>query len=532
MKQKVVIIPAVLLAIILIVWVQVTLNGNCLERKNNSGKETDVRLYEEFLDNELELYIDKEMNEILADLSYGEKLSGEDAYTCVNLSELIQKVNAAYLDEDDPRMEYMEYAYLDCCNDNKPELALRFSGLMSADDMKLTMIIVQEEDRLFLRHAFEEWSRNSVVMTYFGYVYTEGSGGAFTGSREEYLIGTDGKAHSVYESVYTYEELTLDDVTLEIFHQTYVINDKTYHVMDEYVKEIENGEAFCAAYEEKYGKLTTPDEMDKLILKRQNSLGVQEKWMQTDNPEWSIVENKCYRDDIKYNDLQSEREREQKQKKALNDSWTLCSQIKGGYFIRSSMALHYNWNYALNAVVADYCNKQQIEDKTFNIIQAEPLDEYLYSITLEACSFDERDICFIVHRDSVLLGLEENTRYVMAADIREGDQATYPLVQNSYDTHLRMISYKEQAKINIAQPYQVNEHGLYSFETDVVYAMNHYLLREHAENDMEWNIDMNSVSMLAGGELNIIRCNSGERKVVMLLDTVNEQYAIIRGIDE
>ena len=175
MKDKFIVIPTLLLAVILVVWFHNVANVNCSgkeiasrqESATTSGQEFVTQLYEKFIDNKLELYIDEEMNAVFASLSYGEKLAGEDAYTCVNLSELIQKVNAAYLEYDDARMEYVEYALIDSCNDNRLELAVRFGGLMPADDMKLTLIIVEEEGSLFLRHAFEEWSRNTAYMNYF-----------------------------------------------------------------------------------------------------------------------------------------------------------------------------------------------------------------------------------------------------------------------------------------------------------------------------------------------------------------------------
>lgn len=540
MKDKFIVIPTLLLAVILVVWFHNVANVNCSgkeiasrqESDTTSGQEFVTQLYEKFIDNKLELYIDEEMNAVFASLSYGEKLAGEDAYTCVNLSELIQKVNAAYLEYDDARMEYVEYALIDSCNDNRLELAVRFGGLMPADDMKLTLIIVEEEGSLFLRHAFEEWSRNTAYMNYFGFVYSEGSSGALSGGYDEYFIGEDGKKLPVYEMEYAYEELTLDHITKEINHSTYVIDGKTYHAMDEEIKETENGEAFCDAYEKNFGKLYTWAEIDELVQKRKIQLGVREEWMQADDPNWQMVENKCYHEFVKYNDLQYERAREQKQEKTLSDSWIICSKTSGYSSVKSSTVLHENWEYALATAVADYRSKQQIKDVTFVITGVESLDDSLYSVTVKDSNLTNREICFIIHHDAVLLELEDYTRYIIAADIREGEMGTYPLYRCSYDTSLTMISYKEQAKVSITQPYAVNGVGLYSFETDAVYAMNHYLLNERADSDMEWNIDINSVSMLAGGNLNMICCSCGEQEIVMLLDTVNEQYAVIKGIDE
>lgn len=188
-------------------------------------------------------------------------------------------------------MERIEYALIDCGNDGKPELALRFYGVSiysMHDSSSVVMIFDCVDGQVELIYAVDAWARSSTDIYPDGYVQGGGSGGASTHYVSEGIIGADGVFRSVYEMCiesgggfyemkpYPYEENGEETLWATFFDCT-MGEEKVYayEIADVQEDVRENIKSYIRENEEYMGvKFLTYEEMDALIDERALSLGV------------------------------------------------------------------------------------------------------------------------------------------------------------------------------------------------------------------------------------------------------------------
>lgn len=198
-------------------------------------------------------------------------------------------------------MERIEYALIDCGNDGKPELAVRFFGVslyVAHDDSSVTMIFDCVDGQMELIYAADSWARSRKDIYPDGYIVSGGSGGAGTHYVSEGIIGADGVFQSVYEMCiesgggfygimkpYPYEE---NGTCYADFYECTMGEEKVYaYWIDEDVQESvrEGIKSYIKENEEYMGvKFLTPEQLDGLIDGRALSLGVTKEMRE--RPSW------------------------------------------------------------------------------------------------------------------------------------------------------------------------------------------------------------------------------------------------------
>lgn len=181
------------------------------DNNSNTAKSGAEKSYQAFLDGKRRLYIEDDILEVLSELQYGSELESL-CQTGVYMEDILTQLNPAYMEyEDDPRISHIEYTYLDCGNDGNKELAVKFDASTLVDDTQIVFIIVYENGKLYLRHAYETWVRNRTDLDYYGYMKREGSGG-LSGDYEEAYLDKSGRKMTVY--IWDYNLDTIDDEEL------------------------------------------------------------------------------------------------------------------------------------------------------------------------------------------------------------------------------------------------------------------------------------------------------------------------------
>lgn len=522
------------------------------EDKTALENEKALNAYEEFLDGTRKVYIEAETQKELENV-IGSELNINSSGAL--LQDLLNEINNIYFEiyEKEPqyRMESVEYAYLDCFHDGKQELAIRFNDLVPYDYLSLTAIIVFENDELFLRHAFEAWSRCLVDLNYYGYVTEWGSGGAFAHSYEEYLIDKNGRKLSIYDAEFYWDSIEDAELSMQMFDiddfyvtkQEYTINEKTYlnfFTDNETISE-ETWKEFCDLYSLKHETIYTDDEIDELIHKRENEIGIDNEWKTAIPPEWKSLENNLYSEYIKEIELfESRKTRQKESSSVLKDKWIAIgaepydhdADINSGCF-----DMNYTWIWAIEEILEDYGSNADILDGKWTLERIIYYGDNIFAATVH-CEEPEREICFLINSEAINMGMPGYIEYIVAVDYQYNDEGAISLDTRSYDTMLNWTSYKEQAKVNVNQAYTIrgSEAGLYDgiggFDHQGIYAMNQYLKDKNAATYKIWTLDTNAVCPIAGGSLVIISYTYGNQQVVMVLDNKNEKFAIVKGLDE
>ncbi|MBO4457455.1 MAG: hypothetical protein J5802_07035 [Butyrivibrio sp.] len=159
-------------------------------------------VYESFLKNEITVHIDTE-----GDAGYYifQRNYEEDVVT---FQELVQTLVESVQNNNggakvDMKSVGIRYAYIDCGNDGAEELALEIRIPTNVEETVEYFVIKDNDGPLEVVYTDEGWSRSNIHINRFGYVYTDGSGGANTGSYGKGFIGADGKWHYIYTAVAT-----------------------------------------------------------------------------------------------------------------------------------------------------------------------------------------------------------------------------------------------------------------------------------------------------------------------------------------
>lgn len=528
------------------------------------------RAYQEFLDGYRKVHIDMDGEKYYH--AFGTRKPDSDML----LRDILQRSSSMYdvHDEEWQWLRTVRYAYLDCGADGKRELAIQYRDSETIDDMRTTFIVVYEDGELYLRHAYESWSRYNVYLSYYGYLDAYGSGGAYNSSHSEAVLDKNGREQFLYELYYdgARTDHVEEDLGEHIFgekpamfcHMVYSIGEDVYTRLEpnEDVDE-RKWRQFYELYEEKNGRLYTGEEIQGLIGQRKGELGIRDIQLSEDEPEWMMLENPIYQDLVREIALsESRRRRREEGGSILSDLWIACGPklpgnkvwetagdgIGGDAVISlayTDFSLGISFRSMIRDVLSDYCNRSGIPEAEWTIVKAVSFGEGLYAVTVQRPCIEEtgqkkREICFLINSEAMDLGMEEYTEYIVAVDFRydsEGDLRYGVSDKMSYNTMLDWTSYMEQASWNAENPYTLSCNGEVMFDDSFLLysvrpALNKYLRTQREDTTKEWVMDINEVCPVGDGRLVICRFVCEDKEIVMALDGMNKYSAVVRGLGE
>lgn len=165
--------------------------------------ETEMEAYQAFLNGECGI--------VLSD-SYADEIEymaphfaeGEAYYLCDILDSLN---NEAWHGNrtDDYEHRYtnfgtdISYAYMDCGNDGRKELAVQIVKHVGVERFETTYVIQYKEKQLYLCYGIDAWPRKSVILNQYGYIWAGGSNGAANHSGVEEILDSECIPHMVME---------------------------------------------------------------------------------------------------------------------------------------------------------------------------------------------------------------------------------------------------------------------------------------------------------------------------------------------
>lgn len=94
----------------------------------------------------------------------------------------------------------ISYAYMDCGNDGREELAVQIKKHVGVEEFETTYVIQYKEKQLYLCYGIDAWSRKSVVLNRYGYIRTGGSSGAANHSIVQEILDSECIPHIIMEA--------------------------------------------------------------------------------------------------------------------------------------------------------------------------------------------------------------------------------------------------------------------------------------------------------------------------------------------
>ena len=281
------------------------------------GKETVesyANKYEAFLEGGESLFF----HDYREDNLFEEFIEIDNGYT---LDELLQAVVTYYELEKTPTVEY---AYMDCGNDGVEELAVRFCGTerySKGDDSTIVFVVKEKGDKLEMCFAYETWARSDSTLNYCGYYTSAGSGGAsihgwdvgYIDGTGQYIFVQAGEEESNINQLFLDDELGKvpeiaetkqyeGEISVVTTYMDRVYEDRgeydwyyykdryyTFYVdgADEKISDIYAAGVYKEIFDEAGIKTYRPEEIDALILEKEESLGITEEIRQGKLLEWN-----------------------------------------------------------------------------------------------------------------------------------------------------------------------------------------------------------------------------------------------------
>ena len=135
-----------------------------------------------------------------------------------SLEEIVNRVIAGYVVDKNSgvriSLESIKYAFIDCGNDGKKELAVRISTPTNTEEWIEYIIIREKNGSLETIFSDVAWSRKHIYLNEYGYFYNDGSNGAANNSFNKSFIDAKGNCHFLYSvnttGFYTGEEYVPD----------------------------------------------------------------------------------------------------------------------------------------------------------------------------------------------------------------------------------------------------------------------------------------------------------------------------------
>jgi len=220
------------------------------------------------------------------------------------------KVNHLDVMGYDDKLSYINYSYIDCGNDGRPELAVRFVGLdfyCEDDDSSMTYVLRCENGELEICYSGFSHARGIVDIYYYGLTEYMGSGGAGAIYGNYSVINQNGEYQEVYgiDSLYSlwageinyeaYEEcFDYDQENNELCVATYYIGDGIYHTYEIDYSCEEECLKFIGLLEESGMEFCPIEEIEKLIADNMQQNGIKEECLEKKELTWQILDESLY----------------------------------------------------------------------------------------------------------------------------------------------------------------------------------------------------------------------------------------------
>lgn len=297
---------------------------------SGSNEELAMEAYEKFLNNEASLSFDRYMQKgyfINPDNTEEPLFQKGTEYT---LSEILKKLTAYYLEHsDNKKINYIDYAFIDCGKDGEGELLLRFNGMDidGADDNSTLVYVIKYIDgKLYLCYYYETWARSETSINEYGFITSSGSGGASLHITDYSFIDKNGNWRPIVyveselniNTLQQFENLTklveakgvkdiiqLDTIRFdydpsaseqdngEVFYTFYVYNENWEPVED---ANLYTDSVYKKIFEEANVSFITPDELSVKISEKEQTLGVTAEIKEGAEVSWKTLKSDIYSD--------------------------------------------------------------------------------------------------------------------------------------------------------------------------------------------------------------------------------------------
>lgn len=262
--------------------------------------------YEKFMRNETKISFDYYMPNTYME---EEIFQTGSEYT---LSEVLAAITTQYFEySTDKKLKYIDYSYIDCGKDKVNELVLRFNSMDlygEEDDSTLVYIIKHIDGKLALCYSYETWARSQSTLNEYGYYQSYGSAGASYHMIEYGFIDKDGNYQSIasiesemdinqfaylegLEQIPTvakskgiYSGFELQNIHLNKSERDSDVAGTrddlyTFYVYDENMELIKDANLYTNSIykdilDEAMVPFVTPDQIDTMILKKEEKVGV------------------------------------------------------------------------------------------------------------------------------------------------------------------------------------------------------------------------------------------------------------------
>ncbi len=511
--------------------------------KDSVEKSDEIKAYEEFLDGKQRVFFEIGMKDLFYDADF---LTVEMLKNGALLEDILKQVNECFC--CDGKMGILAYAYIDCCKDGKKELAVRFGDLRPRVDYdEWFFIIVYENERLFLRYAFESYARDNADLYAYGSIVRSGSSGAACSTYEEQFLNANGRVCPVYSATLNYgdaanagiEEKIFDKEELFICTWRYTIEDQDFEILEPSGEvDPKQWEKFCTLYEQGYGRLYTKEEIDRFIQKRRKEAGIREEWIENKKPDWKLLENKSYRKYVKEIELvELRKERYARDNSSLKEKWVTCNVEKDYETAIINMdcyGVNFLYRNAIEYAVADYSKKADIPRDTWTITEMVSYGHGLFAVSLESSQLEKkREISLLFDNDALKMGIEKYSQYIVVVDFQHSTEGRIPWNGFSYDSMLDWESYADSAAGKKEYSYTIyrSKEDFFENTSSGERALNWYLKNMDADKSGVWELDLNASCSIKNGYISILRFTCKNQEVIIALDENNETYAVIKGLD-
>lgn len=299
---------------------------------SGSNEELAMEAYEKFLNNEEGLSFDRYMQKgyfINPDSTEEPLFQKGNEYT---LSEILKKITAYYLEySDNKKIDYIDYAFIDCGKDGESELLLRFNGIdiySPDDDSTLVYVIKYIDGKLYLCYYYETWARSETSINEYGYIASSGSGGASLHITDYSFIDKNGSwkpivyieseldinALGQFENLaklaeakgikdyiqvdtirFNYDPSASEQDNEEVFYTFYVYNEN-FELLED--ANLYTDSIYKEIFDEANVPFITPDELSAIISEKEQILGVTAEIKDGAEVSWQTLKSDIYSDYI------------------------------------------------------------------------------------------------------------------------------------------------------------------------------------------------------------------------------------------
>jgi hypothetical protein len=290
-----------------------------------SVEELSMEAYRKFLKNEMKVSFVRFTSKDDAGNAFYKKGS---EYT---LSEALSLVAADYFSHTaNKKIRFIDYSYIDCGKDGVNELVLRLNGMdiySEDDDSTLVYVIKYTEGKLVPCYYYETWARSNSELNQYGYLKSEGSGGA---SSHGYNYGLIDKAGNWQFIVSIQSELDINQLTwsdllgqIPIIAETKGITDHieldtirfdndsddagneeciyTFYVYDDNMTPINDANLYTnsiykAVFDEAKVPFITPEDLSAMILVKEKSVGAAADIKNGAEITWEVLSGNMFSD--------------------------------------------------------------------------------------------------------------------------------------------------------------------------------------------------------------------------------------------